>query len=62
MKKTSCFAYENGKCTVLDVYKCDSCRFYKTKELLEHQREKAFKRAKKKGYYAGTLDYKTKGI
>ncbi len=62
MTKTNCYAYKDGKCRALDVYKCGNCKFFKTKELLEHQKEKAFKRAKKKGYYMGTLDYKSKEI
>lgn len=62
MTKTNCFAYKDGKCRALDVYKCGNCKFYKPKELQQEQAQKAKLRAKSKGYYMGTLDYKTKEI
>ena len=29
MKKTDCFAYKDGKCTVLVKTDCETCHFYK---------------------------------
>ena len=64
MKKTNtnCFAYKDGKCRALDVYKCGIANFISPKELQQEQAQKAKLRAKSKGYYMGTLDYKTKEI
>lgn len=49
-KKTSmgCFASRKGKCSVLNVSKCDgsSCGFYKTEEQIQQERNLTFKRIK----------------
>lgn len=51
MTKTNCFAYKDGKCMALDVYKCGNCNFYKPKHLHEEQSQKAYIKAVNKGYY-----------
>lgn len=45
---TSCFASRKGKCSVLNVSKCDgsSCGFYKTEEQIQQERKLTFKRIK----------------
>lgn len=49
-KKTinSCFALRKGKCSVLNIKKCDelSCSFYKTKQQLQQEKKLTFKRIK----------------
>ncbi len=44
----SCFALKKGKCSVLNVKKCDelSCSFYKTKQQLQQEKHLTFKRIK----------------
>lgn len=44
----SCFALRKGKCSVLNVKKCDelSCCFYKTKQQLQQEKQLTFKRIK----------------
>jgi len=44
----SCFALRKGKCSVLNVKKCDelSCSFYKTKQQLQQEKHLTFKRIK----------------
>jgi hypothetical protein len=51
-----CFALRKGRCTALNVKKCEgsSCSFYKTEEQYKEGREKAIKRI-------NSLDQVTKG-
>ena len=38
----TCFAIDNGQCIVLEVARCNgACKFYKTRERLEADRERA---------------------
>ena len=38
-ERPDCFAYKNPEeCDILNVKKCEGCRFYKTKEEYEHGR------------------------
>ncbi len=41
-----CFAYQNGKCKVLKVKKCDwpNCGFYKTEKQYELDQQKALEK------------------
>lgn len=45
---TGCFASRKGKCSVLNVSKCEgsSCGFYKTEEQIQQERKLTFKRIK----------------
>jgi|GEM_PF-1645835 hypothetical protein len=44
----SCFASRKGKCSVLNVSKCDvsSCVFYKTEQQIQQERKLTFERIK----------------
>ena len=46
MRELMCFAYKEGKCKVLSVKKCEgeSCRFLKTKEQMDEDQIKVFRR------------------
>ena len=45
-KNFNCFAYKEGRCTVLKASKCEGikCAFYKTKKMYRLGRKKAIKR------------------
>jgi len=43
-EKTDCFAYKPRECAALLKRNCDGCKFYKTMELLETERQRAIER------------------
>lgn len=44
-----CFAWDNGRCAVLRVMRCEGCRFFKTKKQLEAEQQRSEARQKKLG-------------
>lgn len=42
----NCFAIREGKCTILITAKCEDCKFGKTEEQLQAERDKAKARLK----------------
>ena len=49
--RTDCFAYSGKSCQALIEAKCNGCKFYKTAEQNQAERESAKARAIDKGYY-----------
>ncbi len=47
-KETTCFAYDEGKCKILSIAKCEgeSCRFLKTKKEVQESEKRALERIK----------------
>ncbi|RMD03223.1 hypothetical protein D9O40_03520 [Clostridium autoethanogenum] len=70
----SCFALRRGKCSILDVKKCEGsdCNFYKTEAQVKKERKKVFGRIKtldrhiqihiSETYYGGKMPWLKGGI